>query len=232
MIKYTELIKENNEVIGGKNIFKSFLKCITALGLKGIKKSQKIPDGYLLYYLTDSISIVDIKSVLSRFKSINLFIKKIDYTQNEVKLFYGIKNDLTFTYGFHDTKVSPIGGFKLNKSSLNYIILQQSPSANAIKHDLVSLDMKKITTLSKINIDFSKFPIKYKSKYGPDIKDDIITFGYLGIGIWNNGVLDENDFIRIKNEFKNWLKLYKWSNNIVFNITYESFWVYFNLKLK
>ena len=92
--------------------------------------------------------------------------------------------------------------------------------------------MKKITTLSKINIDFSKFPIKYKSKYGPDIKDDIITFGYLGIGIWNNGVLDENDFIRIKNEFKNWLKLYKWSNNIVFNITYESFWVYFNLKLK
>ena len=59
-----------------------------------------------------------------------------------------------------------------------------------------------------------------------------MTFGYYGVGKWDNGKLDVGEFENIKNNFKIWLSKFKWSEKILVSVTNNSFWVYFNFKLK
>lgn len=219
-------------IIAGKNIFRTFLKSLTALGLKNISKSTNPLDGFLLYYSSKSVDIYKIKMVFERFKSLSIFIDHIDYTFNEIEVYYGITTKMTFEYGIYTDKKLVIGEFKLNKSNLNWILLSESPSANSIKKDLIVNDMRSLSLFSKIANDFKLYPISSKSKSGPVLEGDIITFGFYGIGKWNNGVLDSDDLMNIKNKLKSWLMKFKWSDSILVNVSSDSFWVYFNIKIK
>jgi hypothetical protein len=228
----SNIVFENIEVKAGKNIFTSFLKSLTALGQSSISKLETPPNDFLMFYKSVDIEVGKVKSILSRFKSLSMYLDLIDYTLNSLSLYYGIKDDLTFEYGFFFDKVITIGDFKINKSNLNWLLLNQSPSSMALKKDIVSLDIGKLVLMSKITNEMKSFNLPCQKKTGPTIDNEIITFGFYGIGKWDNGKLDVGEYENIKTNFKNWLMKFRWSDRILINLTYNDFWIYLNIKFK
>jgi len=229
---YSNFIDEsiNTELKAGKNVFKSFLKATTALGFKDVSRSKKIPEGYFSYYIARDINTNSVKSIFNRFRSLSMFVNSID-DANSCSIYFGIKLDMTFEYGFFTKGNIPIGHFSINRSNLNWILSLQSPSANALKKDTISLDIKRITYFCKIISVMPLFNLKASTISGPILIKDMISFGYYGTGQWNNGDLDPNEYANLKNTFKSWISRYKWSKEILVNISYQSHWVYFNIKI-
>lgn len=220
--------------VSGKGVFKSFLKSLTALGKKDNKANFDIcPDDFLIYYQLDNILSEDVKTIFKRFKSLFRYINLIDYGKNEVNLYFGVKCDGYFEYGISYDSRLPIGQFKLNKSTINWILRLDSKSAQSLKKDLVNLSTKDILTLGKIKNDMSKYKPGYFEKKSPvQINDRVISFAYYGFGNWNNGKINENDILQVKNEFNNWVLSKKWHTKVLYSINPKSFWLNIHLKLK
>ncbi len=230
MKSYSNFIFENTEIKAGKNVFKSFLKATTALGLKDMSRSKKTPEGYFSYYIARDVDIRNVISIFNRFRSLSMFVNSIN--GNSCNIYFAIKLDMTFEYGFFSKINTPIGSFHINRSNLNWILSLQSPSANALKRDILSLDVKRIAYFCKIISVMPLFNLKASTISGPVLNGDMISFGYYGTGQWNNGDLDPNEYANLKNTFKTWISKYKWSKEILVNISYQSHWVYFNIKIK
>ena len=236
VIAYTDAnLLEANEVIAGKNLFKCYLKVFTALGLKETKPDwENTPESFLIYFKTGLIDVNGIKSVMSRYRYFDTFINEIDYTQNECQLYFGIKCDSTFEYGIvTEDQIIPIGKFKLTKGILNWILTLDSPSAINLKRELLHLDISKIALFCKIKNEMKNFvPGSSEKKMNPQLNDDIITFGYYGIGKWDNGKMDTGELENVKNNFKIFLAKYKWAERVQVSVTSNQFWLYLNIKLK
>lgn len=229
-----EEIMESEITMAGKGIFSSFLKSLTALGQKMVDDNyEKCPDDFLLFYYFPNMNSQDVKSVFTRFKSLSRYLDMIDYGKNEVNLYYGIKCDGTFEYGILYDKILPIGKFKLSSSSIKWITSLQSQSAHSLKKELVNLTQGDLITLGRIKTDMKGFnPGYHEKRLSPILKDKVISFGYYGIGRWDNGVLDEGEFMNVKNNFTTWILSKKWGGKVLINVKPQSFWVYINIKLK
>jgi hypothetical protein len=222
-------IFEDVDALGGKSIFSSFLKSITALGLKSMNKVDD--KQFLFLFKTNNVQVDLLKSVFYRFRSLAMFASQIEKITN-CSLYYGIKSDLSFEYGFFTDKNLPIGKFKLNKSTLQWLKLSKSPSSDILKKNIISLDMNEIILFCKINNSISEYNLKSEKFSGPSIIDDVITYGYYGIGKWDSSNLDQTEYDNLKSNFKAWLSRYKWSDKVLLNVSYNSYWVYFNIKIK
>ena len=75
-------------------------------------------------------------------------------------------------------------------------------------------------------------PGYHEKKLSPMLKDRIISFGYFGVGRWDNGKIDEGELMNIKNNLRTFLSKYKWSEKVMINVNPDRFWVYINIKLK
>jgi len=236
VIAYTDAnLLEANEVIAGKNLFKCYLKVFTALGLKDTKPDwEKTPESFLIYFKTGLIDVNGMKSVMSRYRYFDTFINEINYTHSECQLYFGIKCDSTFEYGIGtEDQIIPIGKFKLTKGILNWILTLDSPSAINLKRELLHLDISKIALFCKIKNEMKNFvPGSSEKKMNPQLNDDIITFGYYGIGKWDNGKMDTGELENVKNNFKIFLAKYKWAERVQVSVTSNQFWLYLNIKLK
>lgn len=118
-----ESLTESNAeeiTIAGKGIFTSFLKSLTSLGQKeAIPSWEKCPEDFLLYYYYPNLQSEIVKQIFSRFKSLTRYLDLIDYQRNEVNLYFGIKCDGDFEYGFHYENNFAIGRFKLSQSAIS-----------------------------------------------------------------------------------------------------------------
>ena len=76
-VSVTATVNENvTEVTTGKSVFKTFLRMLTSLGLKENSPSwDKCPKDFILYYEFNDVKLETLKSVMSRFKSLSLFIE-------------------------------------------------------------------------------------------------------------------------------------------------------------
>lgn len=229
----TEALAEDI-TIAGKGIFTSFLKSLTSLGQKEAQPSwEKCPQDFLIYYYYPNLQSESVKQIFSRFKSLTRYIDLIDYQKNEVDLYFGIKCDGEFEYGLHYENNHPIGKFKLSQTAIKWICQLDSKSAFSLKKELVNLTYADILTFGKIKSDMASFqPGYFEKKLSPSIKDRVISFGYYGIGRWDNGKLDEGEFQNIKNNFTTWLLSKKWGSKVLISVKPMSFWVYLHIKLK
>ena len=229
-----EDLNESDITMSGKNIFKSFLKCITALGKKDSKPNREIcPDDFLLYYNYDDISSNDLKIIFKRFKSLQIYTDLIPYDLNLLSLYYGIKTDGQLEYGIKTDKIIPIGLFKIGANSIKWLLSLDSKSLFFLKKDLVNWNSKELSILSKIKFDLNTYnPGFFDKKSHFIITDKIITIGYYGIGKWDNGKIDLGEFQNLKQNFNNWIITKKWFDKVKYNISSNSFWVYFNIKIK
>jgi len=229
-----EAMAQEEISISGKGVFNSFLKSLTALGRKDNKPNFDIcPDDFLTYYQFDDLSTVDVKSVFKRFKSLYRYVNLIDYGKNELSVYFGIKTDGYLEYGLlYDNRI-PIGKFKLSKSAITWIIKITSKSVKSLKKELVNLSYKDLLLLGTIKNEMSQFRPGYFEKKSPTtVTDNIISFGYYGVGKWNNGKLDENELINIKNTFNTWVLSKKWGTKVLVSVKPESFWLYIHIKIK
>ena len=231
----TEKLLESTEItIAGKGIFTSFLKTLTALGQKDVNPSKdKCPDNFLLFYHYPNLSAEDVKTIFGRFKSLTRYIEMIDYGKNEVDLYFGIKCDGTFEYGILYEKFIPIGRFKLSQSIIKWIVQLDSKSASSLKKELVNLNYTDILLLGKIKTDMKDFnPGYHEQKSKPTIIEKVISFGYYGIGKWDNGKLDEGELLNIKTNFIAWIMNKKWGDKVLISVKPQSFWLFIHIKLK
>lgn len=236
ILAYTDLepLTESEITVAVRSIFISFLKSLTSLGQKEAQPSwEKCPDEFLLFYHYPNLQSEDVKQVFSRFKSLTRYLDMVDYQKNETDLYFGIKCDGNFEYGFHYDVLKPIGQFRLSQSVIKWICQIESKSAHSLKKELVNLTLADVITLGKIKTDMLTFnPGYHEKKLTPIIKDRVISFGYYGIGKWDNGKLDEGEYLNIKNNFTTWLLSKKWGGKILISVKPNSFWLYLHIKLK
>jgi hypothetical protein len=220
--------------VAGKGVFSSFLKSLTALGRKeSTPDYENCPKDFLIFYNYKDLNSNDVKSIFSRFKSLLRYSEVIDYGKNELDLYFGIKCDGQFEYGISYDTLKPIGQFKLSKSSIKWLIQLQSKSAQSIKKVLVNLSYNDILLLGKIKIDMKDFNPGYHEKRSfPTINDSVISFGYYGIGKWDNGKLDDGEYMDIKNNFTTWVISKKWGSKVLISVKPQSFWLNIHIKLK
>jgi hypothetical protein len=229
-----EPLMESEITIAGKGIFISFLKSLTSLGQKEVQPSwEKCPDGFLLFYHYPNLQSEDVKQVFSRFKSLTRYLDIIDYQKNETDLYFGIKCDGNFEYGVHYDVLKPIGQFRLSQSVIKWICQIESKSASSLKKELVNLTLADVVTLGKIKTDMLTFnPGYHEKKLSPMLKDRVISFGYFGVGRWDNGKIDEGELMNVKNNFTTWLLTKRWGSKVLISVKPNSFWLYLHLKLK
>lgn len=229
-----EPLTESEITVAGKGIFISFLKSLTSLGQKEIQPSwEKCPDGFLLFYHYPNLQSEDVKQVFSRFKSLTRYLDMVDYQKNETDLYFGIKCDGNFEYGVHYDVLKPIGQFRLSQSVIKWICQIESKSASSLKKELVNLTLADVITLGKIKTDMLTFnPGYHEKKLSPMLKDRVISFGYFGVGRWDNGKIDEGELMNVKNNFTTWLLTKKWGSKVLISVKPNSFWLYLHLKLK
>lgn len=230
----TEQLMESEVTTAGKGIFSSFMKTLTALGLKDSKPNwEKCPEDYLIFYYYQDLDAQSVKQVFERFKSLVRYSGMIDYGKNEVSLYYGIKCDGTFEYGVHYDSLNKMGQFRLSQSVVKWIVSMDLSSAASLKKELVNLTYSDIITLGKVKADMTTFsPGYFEKKSFPIIKDRVISFGYYGVGKWDNGKLDEGEFMNTKNKFTTWLLSKRWSGKVLINVQPSSFWLFIHIKLK
>ena len=229
-----EPLTESEITVAGKGIFISFLKSLTSLGQKEVQPSwEKCPDGFLLFYHYPNLQSEDVKQVFSRFKSLTRYLDMIDYQKNETDLYFGIKCDGNFEYGVHYDVLNPIGQFRLSQSVIKWICQIESKSASSLKKELVNLTLADVITLGKIKTDMLTFnPGYHEKKLSPMLKDRVISFGYFGVGRWDNGKIDEGELMNVKNNFTTWLLTKRWGSKVLISVKPNSFWLYLHLKLK
>jgi hypothetical protein len=216
----------------GKNILTTFMKCLTALGFKdSTPESKEIPSEFLIFFKFTGVDSSKVEGVFKRFKSLSSI--QIDYSQPQIGLYFGIKCDGQFEYGYYYDDLIPIGQFKLNKSSFNSLKLSDLKAASGLKKILVNLNIEDIILMGKIKIEMDKFqPGYFEQKSPAQVSERLITFAYYGVGKWNNGVLDEGELMNIKNNLRTFLSKYKWSEKVMINVNPNKFWIYVNIKLK
>ena len=215
-VKVTENM-DADVAVGGKNIFKSFLKLITSLGLKEIQIDwNKCPKNYLFYIHYENIDSIVLKSVInSRFKSLAHISDKLYYTKNECHLYYGLNTDMIFEYGIISETNKNLGVFKVNKSNFDWLLTLDSLSFLNFKKHLVHFTFDHILLFAKLKKDVEKFLGK-----DPEIKFDNNHFivKYKSHGKWSDGIIDNDYLIKFREDFKNWFKKYKWSTNFLYRV--------------
>jgi hypothetical protein len=229
-----ESVIEGEISVAGKGVFSSFLKSLSALGQKESNPNwERCPEDFLIYYDFE-LTADDVKQVFSRFKSLMRYESLIDWGRNEITLYFGIKCNGQFEYGVsYEEGKSPIGQFKLSQSTINWILKLESQSARSLKKEIVNLSYSNLITLGKIKTDIKSFnPGYHEKKSYPIIRDGVISFGYYGVGKWDNGKLDQGELMNIKNNFNTWVISKKWGSKILVSVNPQSFWLWINIKLK
>ena len=216
----------------GKNVLNTFFKCLTALGFKeNSPQTNEVPTEFLMFFKLSGVDSSRIEGVFRRFKSLQSI--NVDYSHPTMGLYFGIKCDGLFEYGYYYDELIPIGQFKLTKSIYNQIKLSELKSASGLKKILVNLNFEDIVLMSKIKVEMDKFSHGYfEQKMVPQILERTMTFGYYGVGKWDNGQLDAGEFENVKNNLKAFLMKYKWSEKIMISVQPSKFWVYIQIKLK
>jgi hypothetical protein len=191
------------------------------------------PDNFLLYYYFPELGSDDVKQIFSRFKSLTRYLHLVDYQKNTLGLYFGVTISGEFEYGLQYDTQFPIGKFKLSQSIIRWIVSIESKSAQSLKKELVNLNYQDLITLGQIKSDMKSFrPGYFEKNLSPMLRDRVITFGFYGVGRWDNGKLDEGEYQNMKLNFTNWLMTKKWGGKVLISVKPESFWLYFHLKLK
>ena len=216
----------------GKNVLTTFFKCLTALGFKeNAPQTNEVPTEFLMFFKLSGVDSSRIEGVFNRFKSLQSI--NVDYSHPTMGLYFGIKCDGLFEYGYYYDELIPIGQFKLTKSIYNQIKLSELKSASGLKKILVNLNFEDVVLMSKIKVEMDKFsPGYFEQKMVPQINERTMTFGFYGVGKWDNGQLDAGEFENVKNNLKTFLMKYKWSEKIMISVQPSKFWVYIQIKLK
>jgi len=225
----------------GYGAFNSFLKVISAIGIKDINKSADCPNIFFTIYIMKTVNNMKLKDVLMRFKSLKWGQKIInDYLYQNIDIYYGIKwspsnKSFNFEYGFIINKDErhPVGEFKLTNSIINKFRTIKSKSILTLNKDLAMYDVKVMKLMMRMKLQLIDYePGKYIEKSAVVINKDIISISYYGLGTWKSGEYI-GDIMEIKDDFKGWIMSKKWNKYILISVVPDNNMnIHFKLKIK
>lgn len=235
---YTIIESESNrknesvseERLGGKNIFKSFLKASYSLGIGELEK--KSTSDYLIYYESNSVNDDILLQSFTRFRPLQILYNKTIENQ-ECKVFFGVDLLSNFTYGVITVSGRAIlGSFKFTKSSFDWIKSIGLSILAPFKMDVIELNWEDFSLLTKIAKFMKSYPLGDKNKFQLVWSQYILTFSYYGVSKWDNGVLDAGEYINIKTNLKTRLSSESWSKRVLVNVSADDFYLKISFKLK
>jgi hypothetical protein len=219
-----------NDVQGGRNVFKSFLKAGYSMS---IGKLEKKPNkDYIIFYESNSINDDILLQSFGRFRSLQLLYKKTIENQ-ECRIFFGVDTNLNFVYGV--TTVSAriiLGSFRYTKSSFEWSKGLNLNLFSQFKMDIFELNWEDFQLLSKIHKFMLNYPLGDKTKLESIWSNYILTFSYYGVSKWDNGVMDMGEYENIKTNLKTRLSSESWSKRILLNVSADSFYLKISFKIK
>lgn len=225
-------ISENQQPIteteiskAGKNIFNTFTKIITALGLKDNDPYDPCPGNFLIFYYFENIDGQNLNNLFQRYRSLSLYTEYIN--KDQVDLYFGVRSDGYIEYGisYEDNEiVYKIGEFRINETSLKWLLLLKTKSINSLKKYIIDLTGKNIKMLGQIKKDIYEYKPGNFGGRKYSIDRGIITFEYFG--------LDINNLQEIKNEFNKYVLSKSWGKKVLTKVTTDNMKVYFSVKLK
>ena len=75
-------------------------------------------------------------------------------------------------------------------------------------------------------------PGYHEKRLRPELKDRVMSFGYQGIGKWDNGKLDESELANLKSNFVTWLLSKNWGSKVLISVKANSYWLNIHIKIK
>lgn len=238
---FVDYTKESLEqdVEAGQNVFKTFLKVITSLGLKDAKPSwANLPDDYLLFfeYKSEYSSIIE---KLERFSSLSMFKDKLP--KQNCFMYYGIKiikdgrkTELNFNFGFkEDAKIIKIGSFKVNKGTFNKLSNLESPSSAHLRKELAHLTYENLKLLGEVANHMKSYNPGDTEDKSFKIEDGVLEFGYKGLGKWFDGKMDNEERDRLRKSFTEHLLKFVNKHRIEASVRPdEKSWIRLNVRIK
>ena len=231
---------ENKEELqAGKNVFQTFLKIITSLGLKDIKPSwSNLPDNYLLFfeYKCEYASAME---KIERFASLSMFKDKLP--KEKCYLYYGIsimknkkKLNLSLNFGFkEDSKIIKIGSFNINNGVFKKLSQLESPSSAHFRKELSHLTYNKLKILGEVADHMKSYNPGDTEDKSFKIEDGVLEFGYKGLGKWTDGKMDENEKDRLRKGFTEHLLKFDNKHHIEASVKPdEKSWIRLNVRIK
>ena len=213
-----------------KTLFKLFIKTLSFF--ENVEVEKKPKKDWLIYFTTKKIWRQKLVNLSTRITSINTYIEKIPQDQKWVKAFWGVKNDGLFTYGFYTKEeFYPIQEIKFTGNLSRYISGLGSKMLWEIKRDFMEVTPETIQLLVKIKSSVDGFDFPSSDKFSLYEKH-LLHFGWYGLGLWNGRIVDPSSFEKIKEEIKEKLRSYRWSNKVKISLKAQEFWIHLYIQIK
>lgn len=222
-------VYEKIEESYGKGIFTTFLKCLTALGLKDNSPSDSPSNDWIVYFEFKNLDPFKVNSVFSRFKSLSQIDLNFTY---DVSLYFGIKDSLILEYGWFDKTHNQIGKFPISRSVINWIKTSNMKSLTGIRKFLLNISKEDIQIFSKLKSHIQNLEIGGSKIMIPKISDRVITFGWYGVGKWEDSKMSSENLEVIKDKIRNHILKLKFNEKLLISVTADNFWLYLKIKLK
>jgi len=213
----------------GKGVFSTFLKCLTALGIKDNSPSPNVSDEWLVYFEFKNLDPFKVQSIFSRFQSMSGI--DINFT-TDISLYFGIKNTLNLEYGWFDRTHNQIGSFPVSKSVVNWIKTSDLKSLSGMRKFFLNISKDELIIFSKLKSHIKGIEIGGSKILIPQIDDRVITFGWWGSGKWENSKMSSEDISVIKEKVKDHIINLKFSDRLLFSVVAQDFWIYLKIKIK
>ncbi len=214
---------------GGKNVFKSFLKCITSLGLSNLNKLAK--PGFLIYFETHECAEDLVMQSVARFRSLSSMYAAAKV--GNVKLFYAIDSNLIFSYGIsHSAGQFTLGAYTLNKSAFVWLQALSSPSSAQIRAELYKTGWESIVLFKKLMRFMQEYPLGEKGKSTSVLDAGTLCFSYHGVSKWDNGVMDQGEYSNIKSNLKTRLSSTPWHDRVLVRVSADNFSLHICFRVK
>lgn len=218
----------------GRNVFKSFLKVVSAMGGRSNHNiGINTPDSFIIYYRVDNIDTDKFKSIIdNRFKSLKNYIELSN--DIDTHIYFGITLDNKFEYGIvSGNNHNMVGTFTLTESSKKWLIGLNSQSATSLKKDLIETSTTDIKLLSRIKSDvISTLNGELLQRSGIYLDDNILVVPINDIGIWKDGAITDESLKGVRVKLNSLILKYKWSDKVLTSITPDNYNIIFFIKLK
>ena len=216
----------------GQTGFNVFLKVFNALNISTDELTNNVQNApnskYLLFLESDDINIPSLIRVFSRFRSFDELRGNLRSDITSIKMYYSINydNSLTVEYGLilNKNKVLVVGYFDLNAKNFRNLSDKDNRYVSHMLSYLNKCSLEDIKLFTKISHKLSSFsPGYYSSKVKPFMEDGMLCFGYVGFGVWKDGMITTKSFDTFKNTLRDFFLKMGLEKKIVFNIRKNNF---------
>jgi hypothetical protein len=219
MITRFKLFENTTYELSGKHSFLTFLQIISNHDYHFISNEHysKLYN-YHFFFSTETIKKIEEFVEIFKYKHSLATTYKIllEIKSNKLAFFFGLKENNLLRYGFVDldSQRSYVVG-EFNVTGTYFRSISKYKALQFINKTIQNTDVKHLSTISKIKLDFEKF---YKSKNGKIRGEDNKITKYFDKSQFTEQDLGMNRLYRV---LDNWISKRSWRNQVEYSVNDE-----------